>query len=73
MQIIIQQPIYTIARTALTTIQFPDGTTNLYSYNSQGNVIKSPTGGGTPRPTQYDALNRETGSTDALNDITTIT
>ena len=24
----------------LTTVQFPDGTTNLYSYNSQGNVTK---------------------------------
>ena len=25
----------------MTTVQFPDGTTNLYSYNSQGNVTKS--------------------------------
>ena len=54
-------------------VQFPDATTNLYSYNSQGNVIKFTDGRSNSTTYSFDALNRETGSTDALNDITTIT
>jgi YD repeat-containing protein len=57
----------------MTTTQFPDGTTNLQAYNSQGNVIKVTDGRSNPTTYSFDALNRGTGSTDALGDITTIT
>ena len=49
----------------MTTVQFPDGTTKLDSYNSQGNVTKIVDGRSNATTFSYDALNRETGSTDA--------
>ena len=58
----------------LTTIQFPDGTTNLMAYNSQGDVIKIDR-----RPGQRHDLfatmpsTARRASTDALDDNTTIT
>ena len=57
----------------VTTVQFPDGTTNLYSYDSQGDVTKFVDGRSNATTYGFDAMNRETGSTDALNDITTLT
>ncbi len=48
-----------------------DGTTEKFAYNSQGNVIKVTDGRNNSTTYSFDALNRETGSTDALNDITT--
>ena len=53
-------------------MQFPHSSTNLYSYNSQGNVTKFVDGRGNATTYSYDAMNRETGSTDALNDVTTL-
>ena len=49
----------------MTTVQFPNGTTNLYSYNSQGDVTKSVDGNGNATTYSFDAMNRETGSTNA--------
>ena len=57
----------------MTTIQFPDSSTNLFTYNSQGNVTKVVDGRNNATTFSFDALNRETGSTDALNVLTTLT
>ena len=57
----------------VTTVQFPDGTTNVYGYNSQGNVTQFTDGRSNATTYSYDALGRETGSTDALGDMTTMT
>ena len=57
----------------MTTIEFANGTTNLEAYDSQGDVIKTTDGRGNSTTYSFDALDRETGSTDALGDITTIT
>ena len=53
-------------------MQFPDGTTNLYSFNSQGNVTKFVDNAGNATTYSFDALGRETGSTNALNEATTL-
>ena len=44
-----------------TTVQFPDGTTNLYSYNSQGNTTAVTDGRSKTTTYSFDALNRKTG------------
>ena len=47
-------------------MQFPDGTTNLYTYDSQGDVTQFVDGRSNATTFSFDKLNRETGSTDAL-------
>ncbi len=61
MQTITRPPIQYDSQDRRTTIIFPDGTTNLYGYNSQGNVIQFTDGRGNATTYSYDALNRKTG------------
>ena len=57
----------------LTTMQFPDGTTNLFSYNSQGNVTKVVDGRSNATTYQLRCAESRDRQTDALNDVTTLT
>ena len=50
--------------------QSPTARPSEYAYNSQGDVIKVTDGRSNATTYSYDALNRETGTTDALGDIT---
>ena len=57
----------------LTTVINADGTTEEFAYNSQGNRIKVTDERNNSTTYSFDALNRQTGSTDALGDKVTLT
>ena len=48
----------------MTTVTNPDSSTDLYAYNSQGDVTSATDERGNTTTYSYDALNRETGTTD---------
>ena len=52
----------------MTTVTNPDSSTDLYAYNSEGDVTSATDGRGNTTTYSYDAMNRETGTTDLLQD-----
>jgi RHS repeat-associated protein len=59
------------SRDGLTTTVNPDGTTEEYAYNCQGNVIQVTDERNNSTTYSYRAMNRKTGTTDALGDVVT--